>query len=167
MTPLEHAEPIHRPSAVCAKCGAPLESVTKHHSRLVDAGGGATTRQDFCPACQAEARAGEYHSRWLAQRPAPASAPRRVTRRAQAARLREEFYRLTDQPEPSDEDRDALYLLAHLLMKTGGFRWKETDEEAGVIVFEDQSNKQRCAVQTVPLEGDRLRAAQERLSTLL
>lgn len=166
MSPPEHIEALKRPAQVCAVCGAPLESLAKHPSRLVEDGGGAA-RQDFCPACQAEARAGEYHSRWVALRPAPAPPPRRETRKAQAARLRDEFYRLADQPEPSEDDRDSLYLLAHLLMKTGGFRWRETRPDDGTLVFEDQTTKQMVEVPTVPLDPARPTAAQARLSELL
>ncbi|MBN1475628.1 hypothetical protein JXA47_02640 [Candidatus Sumerlaeota bacterium] len=160
---------IHRPANTCANCGAPLEAVPKHASRLVESSGGEeeVVRQDFCPACQAEARAGEFHSRWLAQRPAPPPPPKRETRRAQAAALREEFYRLSDQPEPSDDDLDTLFLLAHLLMKTGGFRWRETDEEEGILTFLDRHTQQLCQVKSVALDPERLSRAQDRLSHLL
>lgn len=163
----ELTDSIQKPAPQCAKCGAPLAQVPKHPSRLVTGSGGATERQDFCPACAAEVRAGQYHSRWLALRPAPPAPPRRLTRRAQAERFRQEFYRLADHPAPSEEDQDLLYLLAHLLMKVGGFRWRETDPEAGVIRFEDLSTKQVCEVPIRNLEPERVGQAQDRLASLL
>lgn len=170
--PPQHHEAIRKPGAACARCGAPLEEHNKHPSRLVakpheEPEETGAERQDFCPKCQAEARAGEYHSVWLAKRPAPPPPPKSETRKAQSQRLRDEFYRLSDLPEPTDNDLDSIYLLAHMLMKIGGFRWRETDDDAGVIVFEDTTTKQRTAVQSVPLDGDRLAAAQERLGDIL
>lgn len=176
MTPPQFSEALGKPAPTCANCGAPLDTVKKHDSRLivspaeeqlVEEENSVAQRQDFCARCQAEARAGEYHGRWLAQRPAPPPPPKRETRKARAARLREEYHRLTDQPEPSAEDLDDIYLIAHLLMKTGGFKWLETDEEAGVIHFEDQSTKSRCEVRSVELDRERLNQAQERISGLL
>ncbi len=172
MTPPDPRESLQRPTAHCIKCNTPLVDLSKHPSRLVETSGGEESeeeiaRQDFCPACEAEVRAGEYHSRWLAQRPAPPPPPKSETRKSQAARLREEFHRLTDLSEPSEEDRDALYLLAHLLMKVGGFRWRQTDEERGVLLFEDRSTEQTWEIQAVPLERKRLAQAQDRLNHLL
>jgi hypothetical protein len=166
----EHREAIRKPGAICANCGAPLEGLPKHDSRLIvpgEPGGVEAERQDFCPGCEAEARAGLFHGRWLAQRPAPPPPTRSQTRKAQAARLREAFHRLADVADPSEDQLCEIYLLAHLLMKSGGFRWLETDDEAGVIVFEDLASGQRSVVQSVPLEPDQLGRAQERLSGLL
>jgi len=185
-------EMIRKPATTCSNCGAPLEALPKHESRLVAAEfapeadepveptepeakaggegqeeGEQAVRQDFCPACQTQARAGAYHGRWLAQRPAPAAPTRSQTRKARAARLRTEYLRLIDNPSPSDEDLDTLYVAAHLLLKTGGFKWLRTDQEAGLILFEDVAMKEPIEIKIVPHDQERLNRAQERLSALL
>jgi hypothetical protein len=157
---------ISRPQKLCMNCNAPLDTIARHPSVLRLAAH-AAERADYCPECWQLLKDEAYDSFWITRR-VPRERPR-LNRRQRSAALRALFESLWERREEENVGPH-LYLLAHLLMKWGGLRWKEnqTDTQGReVVVFEDPASGDRIEVTSASADEERMAAIQREIEDFL
>ncbi len=120
---------IGRPQRRCMNCDAPIDMIERHPSVLRPAAGRSFERFDYCPTCWEQLKDDAYESFWMTRRDTtPRKAPK-MSRREKSMALRALFESLWDRREAEDVGPE-IYLLAHLLMKWGGLKWRENGADA-------------------------------------
>jgi hypothetical protein len=158
---------IGRPQNTCVQCGATISFAGKHPSALLDPDGpdtapreDAALRRDYCSDCWAKLGDGHYVGYWMARREPPK--PRKIrTRKERNAALVSYFEMLKSRQAMENEDHtQSLYLIAHLLMKYGVFKWvKSTVAGPGSgeqIFFRNTAADEIVEIQSVELEDARI-----------
>jgi hypothetical protein len=158
---------IGRPQNACVQCGSEISMAGKHPSALLDPDGPDTApredtplRRDYCTDCWQKLAGGHYVGYWMARREAPK--PRKIrTRKERNAALVSYFEMLKSRQAMENEDHtQSLYLLAHLLMKYGVFKWvKSTVAGPGTgeqIFFRNTAADEVVEIQSVELEDARI-----------
>ena len=93
----------------------------------------------------------------------------KLNRRQRSAALRALFESLWERRETEDVGPE-IYMLAHLLMKWGGLRWRanETDPMGqALVVFEDPASGDRITIPETKLDDERLVQVQQRVEDFL
>lgn len=160
---------IGRPQNTCMGCGAPISMAGKHPSALLDPEGPDTApkadvplRQDYCATCWNQKTGSHYVGFWMARREEPK--PRKLkTRKERNAALVSYFELLKGQP--GEEAAQAVYVIAHLLMKYGAFKWVRSDADA--IVFRNVLADELVNVEPVELEDSRIVEIKRELDAFL
>ena len=124
---------IGRPHNTCLLCGKPIAGDLKHPSMLapepIAAGPGAShddsLRRDYCSDCWASsAKDEDYVGFWVTGREPPKPRKARTKKERNVARF-SWFEAIQSKDDPEMATR--LYLLAHLLMKYGVFKWVKSE----------------------------------------
>jgi hypothetical protein len=158
---------ISRPQKLCMNCNAPIDRIARHPSVLRLAAS-HVERSDFCPDCWQQLKDEAYDSFWITRRATPDKPPK-LSRRQRSAAVRALFESLWERREVEDVGPH-LYLLAHLLMKWGGLRWKENRADAEsreVVVFEDPASGDLIEVSGGPADEERMAAIQREIEDFL
>ncbi len=159
---------IERPRAHCSECNAPLEDLERHPTRLILLAE-APLRRDTCPDCWDLVRSEAYHSYWVTRRLKPEPPTPRLSRREKALAVRALFESLWDQREREDLD-DHLYVLAHLLLRWGGLKWRGRGrDERGrpTVVFENPATGDPLALPAVEPPEAIVEAIKARIESFL
>jgi hypothetical protein len=171
---------IGKPNNACASCGAPITHAGKHPSVLLrEASAPVTTedaasdelpglpssqpsldgdsprREDYCANCWGTLNEKEYYSYWLARREPPKARKIESRKERNAAILA--WFDLLRSQTADDENLQAQYFLAHLLMKYGVLKWQRTDTDAAgneVIYFRQTGTEDDVAVAAVELNDE-------------
>jgi hypothetical protein len=151
----EQLQALSRPRKLCMNCNAPIDMVERHPS-VVKASDTQLERYDYCSACWEHVKDEVFDSFWMARREQRRRVPK-LSRRQRSVALRALFESLRERQEEDDQDaRARLFLIAHLLMKWGGLRWREnlTGVAPGdeVIVFEDPLSGERHEIASVSMD---------------
>lgn len=160
---------IERPAPTCAECNRPIEDLDRHPTRLKIQLDDQTKRGDYCPECWEFIKSEAYDSYWVTKREKRERRLPKLSRREKAIAARALFESLWDQRDREDVDAD-LYMLAHLLMKWGGLKWKAdtTDEEGReIIVFENPLSGDRIEIRSVPMADEQAEFIKQRLEGYL
>lgn len=158
---------LERPKGQCAECGAPLEELPRHPSRL-RLRAKESERSDFCPDCWQFAKDDAYDSYWLTKRVKRERRAPRLSRREKAVAARALFESLWDQRDREDVDAH-LYFLAHLLLRWGGlkFRKRESADEGERLVFENPATGEEIELRSVDADEASIQAIKERIENFL
>jgi hypothetical protein len=160
---------IGRPQRRCMNCDAQIDMIERHPSVLRPAGDHKIERFDYCPTCWEQLKDDAYESFWMTHRdPTPRRAPK-MSRRERSMALRALFESLWDRREQEDVGPE-IYLLAHLLMKWGGLKWRENAADiAGqpCLVFEDPASGDRIEIADIEVADERLTEIQQRIDDFL
>ncbi|MEN6626356.1 MAG: hypothetical protein ABFD69_09035 [Candidatus Sumerlaeia bacterium] len=150
-------------------CDAPIDTIERHPSVLRSAGKRDIERCDYCPTCWEQLKDDAYDSFWMTRRDTtPRKAPK-LNRRERSMALRALFESLWDRRENEDVGPE-IYLLAHLLMKWGGLKWRENGADiAGrpCLVFEDPASGDRIEIADMEVGDERLASIQQRIDDFL
>ena len=160
---------IPRPQKTCANCGAMIDTLGRHPSVIRLVRKEEAQRHDYCPACWDYLKQEVWDSFWITHREPPEHKAVRLSRRERAVALRALFESLWERRETEDVGPH-IYLLAHLLMKWGGLRWKENLQAPGggeIVVFEEPASGDRLEVQSVELTDERLAMVKEEIEQFL
>lgn len=152
---------IGRPQRLCVNCNAALADIARHPSALRHAGKLKFERLDYCPECWQHIKDEAYESFWITHREVKERRAPKLNRRQRSLALRALFETLWDKRDGEDLGPQ-LYLLAHMLMKWGGLKWKESRQDAAgreLVVFEDIGTGEEVAVPSVEMSDEALAAA--------
>jgi len=179
---------IGRPNNSCVACGAAIAGAGKHPSVIRQAshdeagssgvegqaqndaassdvqpdmlGDTRSTdeprREDYCAECWQKMPEKDYLGYWLARREPP-KARKIESRKERNAGVLAWFEHLQSQA-PDEENLQAQYFLAHLLMKYGVFKWLRTDaatDGTELIIFKQPGTDEELTVRGVDLPGER------------
>lgn len=160
---------IGRPQRRCMNCDAPIDMIERHPSVLRPAAGRSFERFDYCPTCWEQLKDDAYESFWMTRRDTtPRKAPK-MSRREKSMALRALFESLWDRREAEDVGPE-IYLLAHLLMKWGGLKWRENGADAAgrpCLVFEDPASGDKIEIAEVEVADERLNEIQQTIDNFL
>ncbi len=159
---------LGRPQRKCMNCDGALDQIERHPSAL-RGDRRRLERLDYCPECWERVKDEVFDSFWMVRRQTgPRRAPK-LNRRQRSIALRALFESLWDRREQEDVAPE-LYLLAHLLMKWGGLRWRENVLDITgrpCVIFEDAASGDRVEIPEIELEDERLAAIQQRIEEFL
>ena len=127
---------IGKPSDVCLQCGKQLEEFEKHPSAL-ETSDEEIARKDFCPVCWKNIKKQDFYIYWMTKRIQKTAEDKKISRKDKGEILLRFFTMLRNRED--DEYKSHLFILAHLLMKYGVFKFLRNvvdNEEISVIVFE-------------------------------
>lgn len=159
---------LNRPQKLCMNCDAPIDKIERHPSVLKGLDKKQVERFDYCPACWQQIKDAAYESFWITKRVIK-ERTRKLNRRQRATALRALFESLWERRETEDVGPH-LYFLAHLLMKWGGLKWRESlEDERGreVIIFEDPITGDRLEIVSLEMDDDRMTAFNEEVEKFL
>jgi hypothetical protein len=160
---------IPRPGKECGNCGAEIESLERHPSVIRLVRSQMAERLDYCPACWEHLKREAWDSFWITRRPPKEQKVPHLTRRERAVALRALFESLWERRAEGDYGPH-LYLLAHLLMKWGGLKWRENRSETGgaeLVVFEDPASGDRLELAAMEIDDARLAAIKAEIEDFL
>jgi len=173
----EALQTIGRPHRTCANCDAALVQIERHASALRPAGRAKLERLDYCPDCWTAIKDEIYDSFWITRR--EVKAPRiRLNRRQRSVALRALFESLWDRREDDGSTSEEapelasarLYVLAHLLLKWGGLRWRENriDEDGRErVIFEDPASGTAIEIPGIELDDERTATVMQEIEDFL
>jgi hypothetical protein len=159
---------IGRPQKLCMNCNAPLEKVERHPSVLKSLKTKNIERLDYCPECWRQMKDDAYESFWITKRVIKQRV-RKLTRKERNTAMRALFESLWERRENEDVGPH-VYFLAHLLMKWGGLKWKDSRlDEAGreLIAFEDPATGDRLEVVGVEMDDERMDTVKNEIEEFL
>lgn len=159
---------LERPKGQCAECGAPLQDLDRHPSRL-RMRENDSERADFCPDCWQFAKDEAYDSYWVTRRVKKEKRAPKLSRREKAVAARALFESLWEQRENEEVDAH-LYFLAHLLLRWGGLKWKRNEpaESGGeMLVFENPATNEEIEIRAVDTSEESIQAIKERIENFL
>jgi hypothetical protein len=158
---------LERPKGQCLECGAPLEDLSRHPSRL-RMKANESERADFCPDCWQFAKDEAYDSYWLTKRTKRERRVPRLSRREKAVAVRALFESLWDQRDREDVDAH-LYFLAHLLLRWGGLKWRrnESTPEGEVLIFENPATGDQIEIRSAKADEETIASIKARIENFL
>lgn len=153
---------IGKPQNVCIRCNAPIAEAGKHASALLEPGSQYITtpptedgpvRQDYCTDCWRELAADNFVSFWLARRDPPK--PRKIQNRKERNAVLVSYFE-TLKGKSDTESCQTQFVLAHLLMKYGVFKWVRSETAAAEheerIFFRNAVSEEIVQIESVELE---------------
>jgi len=146
---------IQRPSNECLMCGANLIEAHKHPSAIQPEGEDGVVRKDYCLKCWSRLEGEDFFSFWIATRE-PKPERTRISREERNQLLQAYFEHISAAEEQDAEagHEQRRFFLAHLLMRFRVLRWKQTDRQAGLIVFENVQTAEEWTVKQVNLDDE-------------
>jgi len=171
---------IGRPHNTCVACGAEIAHAGKHPSVLRRPGQAKETegelaldpdaprREDYCADCWQKMSEHDYMGFWVTKREPPKQ--RKIeSKKERNAGLLAWFDHLQGLPQEV-EIQQALYFLAHLLMKYGVFKWQRTDAAADgteQIVFKQTGSDEEIVISAVEMDDERSAEIMKELDAFL
>lgn len=175
---------IGRPNNCCAACGVEIAYAGRHPSVLRtpedppvmqdDAAEPASSeatglprRDDYCAECWAKVGDHDFLGFWVTRREPP-KVRKITTRKERNAGVLAWFDHLRSR-KPDEETAQALFFLAHLLMKYGALKWLRTEEGSGeeLIVFRQVGSDEEVSVAAVDLTEERSEEIKRELDDFL
>ena len=175
---------IGRPNNACAVCGSPITHAGKHPSVLLPQGAaepalasGAAVdnagdelpglpaaeadnegprRRDYCAECWQKQGEQQYFSYWMARREPPKTRKIETKKERNAGVLA--WFDLLRSQKPDDDNLQAQFFLAHLLMKYGVLKWNRTVTEldgSEMIYFRQTGTEDDIPVLAVDLSDEK------------
>lgn len=117
---------------------------------------GGPRREDFCTDCWHQLTEKDYLGYWMARREAPK--PRKIESRKERNAGVLAWFSLLRTQEPDDDNLQAQFFLAHLLMKYGVLKWQRTDTDDDgneIIYFRQTGTDDDLAVLAVDLSDEK------------
>lgn len=148
---------LNRPQRICIHCHTPLEYIERHPSALRFGKQKTLERFDYCKECWDNVKRQVFDSYWITRRTLRPRV-RKLSRRERSLALRALFESLWERRETEDLNA-RLFFLAHLLMKWGGLRWKESflsQEDKEIIIFENPLTGEALELSAPEIDDDLL-----------
>ncbi len=117
---------------------------------------GGPRREDFCTDCWHQLTEKDYLGYWMARREAPK--PRKIESRKERNAGVMAWFGLLRTQQQDDDNLQAQFFLAHLLMKYGVLKWQrtETDDDGNeTIYFRQTGTDEDLAVVAVDLSDEK------------
>lgn len=160
---------INRPQKLCMNCNAPLDVIERHPSILRTVQKRQIERLDYCPECWRQMKDEVYESFWITKRVIKPQRVRKLSRKERNTALRALFESLWERREAEDVGPH-IFLLAHLLLKWGGLKWKKNElgpDGRERVFFEEPTTGDLIEVATVDAYDVRMEAAREEIEQFL
>lgn len=117
---------------------------------------GGPRREDFCTDCWHQLTEKDYLGYWMARREAPK--PRKIESRKERNAGVLAWFGLLRTQQQDDDNLQAQFFLAHLLMKYGVLKWQRTDSDDDgneIIYFRQTGTDDDLAVIAVDLSDEK------------
>lgn len=160
---------IGRPQKLCMNCNAPLEAIERHPSIIKSMKSRQVERLDYCPECWQQMKDEAYESFWITKRVVKEAKVRKLSRKERNTAMRALFESLWERRE-SEDVGPHVFFLAHLLMKWGGLKWRESRVDAhdrDIIVFEDPASGDRLEVVGVDIDDERMNGVKDEIEAFM
>ena len=147
---------IGKPSDVCLQCGKQLEEFDKHPSAL-QTSSEEIVRRDFCPVCWKDIKKQDFYIYWMTKRIQKTAEDKKMSRKDKGEILLRFFTMLRNREK--DEYKPHLFILAHLLMKYGVFKFLRNvvdSDGASEIVFECDRLDEEIVIEEIDHVDERL-----------
>lgn len=147
---------IGKPSDVCLRCEKNLEEFDKHPS-VLEASEEEIVRKDFCPVCWKDIKGQDFYIYWMTKRIQKTDEDKKISRKDKGEILLRFFTLLRNREK--DEYKPHLFILAHLLMKYGMFKFVRNvanSDRAPGIVFECARLDEEIVIEEIDYADERL-----------